>query len=164
MNIDKDTTYTIELFVIEVTGEPSTGLTTSYIVYKSSDNSIVDSGSLTEIGDGIYTSSYLFDTLGQYRIVYNTPSGYTDEIESIFVVTESAKNSDMLRTLGLSDENKKILDTVHDANGNITGATIKIYPSATDFENDTNVLATYEYSSSYDANGLMTNMGIKRIL
>jgi len=164
MKIDKDTTYILELFVVDNVGEPVTGLATSYTIYKSSDNSIINSGTLVEIGAGVYTSSYLFNNLGQFRIVYNTPSGYTDEIESILVTSETAKSSDVLRILGLSDENKKILNTSHDGNGNITNATIKIYPSSVDFENDTNVLATYQFTATYDLNGLMTNMGIKRIL
>jgi len=162
MRLYKDTIYKLELFVVDTDGEPKPGLSTSYNIYKSSDDSSVDTGVLTDVGNGVYKSSYQFSSLGQFRIVYNTPSGYTDEIESILVTEETAKNSDMLRTLGLSDENKKILDTVHDGNGNITSAVIKIYPSATDFENDTNVYATYIYSATYDLDGLMTNMGIKR--
>ena len=157
-----NTVYYLELFITDIDGNPKTGLLTSYSIYKSSDDSLVISGSLTDKGNGIYKDSYTFTELGQYYIIYTTPSGYTDEVEDINVIQEYAKELDLLRVLGLSDENKKILNTVHDVDGNLTYALVKIYPSATDFENDTNVLATYEFNATYTL-GLMQTMGIKRI-
>lgn len=157
-----NTTYYPELFVTDLNGDPVTGLTTSFNIYKSSDNSLVTSGSLTDKGNGIYQASYIFTVLGQYYIIYTTPTNYTDEVENLLVIERYAREEEVLRTLGLTDENKKILDTVHNANGQITYAVIKLYPSATDFDNDTNVMATYEYNATYDVNGLMLTMGIKR--
>lgn len=154
--------YYLELFVTNTIGSPVTGLSTTFIIYKASDNSIVTSGSLTDKGNGTYQSLYTFTVLGEYYIIYTTPLTYSNEIETISVIEDYAKDDDLLRNLGLSDENKKILDTVHDANGQITYAIVKLFPSATDFDNDTNVMATYEYNATYDGNGLMLTMGIKR--
>jgi len=162
MKIDKNTTFILELFVVGTNGEPVTGLSNTYTIYRSSDDVVIDTGSLSDTGNGTYKNSYLFSDLGQFYILYSTPSGYTDEIETIFVVLESAKSNEIDRILGLSDENKKILDTVHDSNGNMTSAVIKTYPSATDFENNTNLLASYIFNATYDSNGLMQTMGIKR--
>jgi len=158
-----NTIYYLELFVTDSEGSPVTGLTTTFVIYKASDNSVVTSGSLIDKGNGTYQGSYTFTTLGDFYIIYTTPSQYTNEIESISVIEDYAKDADLLRNLGLSDENKKILDTVHDANGQITYAIVKLFPSATDFDNDTNVMATYEYNATYDGNGLMLTMGIKRL-
>ena len=158
-----NTLYYLELFITDIDGNPKTGLLASYSIYKSSDDSLVISGSLTDKGNGIYKNSYTFTELGQYYIIYSAPDGYTDEVEDINVIQEYAKEMDLLRVLGLSDENKKILNTVHDVDGNLTSALVKIYPSATDFENDTNVLATYEFNATYNTTGLMQTMGIKRI-
>lgn len=160
--ININTIYYLELFITDLSGNPKVGLHPTYTIYKSIDNSIITNGSLTDIGNGIYQANYTFTTLGQYYIVYTTPSGYSDETESINVITDLAKESTLLRALGLADENKKILNTVHDSDGNLTSALVKVYPSATDFENDTNVLATYEFSATYSL-GLMQNMGVKRI-
>jgi len=158
-----NTIYYLELFVTDNVGDPVTGLTTTFVIYKASDNSIITSGSLTDKGNGTYQSSYTFTVLGQFYIIYTTPSEYTNEIETVLVMEDYAKDDDLLRNLGLSDENKKISDTVHNSTGNITYAIVRLFPSATDFDNDTNVMATYEYNATYDANGLMLTMGIKRL-
>jgi len=158
-----NTTYYLELFITDVSGNPKTGLNAIYSIYKSSDDSLVQSGSLIDVGSGIYKTSYIFNTLGQYYIIYTTPEGYTDEIENVNVILDLAKESSMLRILGLSDENKRIINTVHDTDGNLTSALVKIYPSSIDFENDTNVLATYEFNATYNTIGLMQTMGIKRV-
>jgi len=158
-----NTNYYIELFITGSDGKPVSGLTTSFIIYKSIDDSVISSGSLSDIGNGIYKSSYVFTEIGQYYIKYTTPSNYTDEIQTIYVVQEVAKADDLARLLGLSDENKRITDTVHDSNGNITSATVKLYSSVSDFDNDINTFATYQFSATYNSSGLMQNMGIKRL-
>ena len=63
-NIDKDTTYFLETLVLDSNGDPITSLLVSYKVIRSSDNSLLDSGSLTHIGNGVYQGSYLFNTIG----------------------------------------------------------------------------------------------------
>ena len=162
-SVTQNTIYYLLLFVTDINGEAKTGLTITYTIYKSSDNSIVTSGNLIDLANGTYKANYTFSDVGQYYIVYNTPSNYTDEIEALSVTSEYAQESTLLRVLGLSDENKRIINTVHDTDGNITSALIKIYASASDFENDINTLATYEFSATYNTTGLMQTMGIKRL-
>lgn len=160
--IDINTIYYLELFITDINGDPKTGLTPTYTIYKSIDDSILETDNLNDIGNGIYKASYIFSEVGQYYIIYTVSDIFSDEVESVIVQNEFAKEDTLLRALGLSDENKRILDAVHDANGNLTSATIKLYPTAVDFENDTNVLATYEYNATYNESGLMITMGIKR--
>jgi len=157
-----NTAYFLELFVTDLSGSPVTGLSPTYVIYKSSDNSVVDSGSFIDEGNGVYHASYTFSALGQYYIIYSTPVNYTDEIENIMVIDRYAREDDLLRALGLTDENKKILDTEHNSDGQLTHAIIELYPSAIDFDNNTNVMATYEYNATYNGSGLMLTMGIKR--
>jgi len=155
--------YYLNLFLTDNNGDPKNGLSVTYSIYKSEDNSLIVTGSLVNSVNGMYNGSYLCNALGQFYIIYTTPTSYTDEIESIYITSETAKATDLARLLGLSDENKRILNTVHDSDGNITDALVKIYSSASDFENDINELATYEFSAAYNANGLMQTMGIKRL-
>jgi len=84
-------------------------LSVSYSIYKSEDNSVIDSGSLSNPGNGMYTGSYLCDTLGQYYIIYTTPSGYTDELESIMVSSETAKADVLARILGANGVGEVLL-------------------------------------------------------
>jgi len=159
-----NTTHYIELFVTDTDGNAVTGISVTFVIYKSSDNSTVTSGSLTDIGNGIYQSSYSFSILGEYYILYTTPSGYTNEVESISVEEAIATSDTLLRVLGLSKENQKIIDTVYDENHNLLSSTIRLYPSATDFENDTNVFAIYEMTATYNALNEAQFCGFKRIL
>ena len=154
MKINKDTTYPLELFIIDKDGEPITGLSNSYTIYDSSDDSVVVSGSLTDQGLGVYTATYVFTVSGQYRIIYNTPSGYSDEIESI-IVEES--HLDLLkRILGLSQENYRIFDSVYNANHLLTSATVKTYATASDCNNDLSPIATYSMITEYNVDSEMT--------
>jgi len=58
------------------------------------------------------------------------------------------------RLLGLLQENFRITNPVFDANNNMTSCTLKIYPTATDCENDTNAIATYTVTATYSGNNL----------
>lgn len=161
--IDINTIYYLEIFVTDSHGDPVTGLTISYQIYKSLDNSLIDSGSMIEIGNGIYQKAYTFTAKGQYRIIYITPYDYTNEIEGIMVIDKVATQIDLSRILGLVQENFRIFDPVYDTKGNMTNATVKIYPNAIDCENDTNEIAEYEVTSVFNAQGLMTAYKSKKI-
>ena len=153
----KGQTHYLELFVTNNAGNPVTGLTITYEVEKSSDDSSVTSGTLTDVGGGIYKTAITINTLGQYRVLYSAPNPYSDEVEFLQVV-DPASNDTLLRILGLSQENQRIYDQVYDNFGNMTFARIRIYPTATDVDNDTNVLAEYTFEASYDI--VKTNLGI----
>lgn len=158
-----NTIFYFHILVTDLNGDPKTGLTVTYVIYKSSDNSVVNSGTLSDVGNGTYDGSYTFTIASQYYIIYTTPTDFSDEIEGVYADKEWAKQDALLRSLGLNDENKKIIDTVYDSNSNLTAATVKLYPSATDFINDTNVMATYEFTATYNAQNETLTMGVKRI-
>lgn len=154
--VDKDSTVYLEALITDSNGDGVTGLTITYRIYDCSNNSLVTSGTLTSIGNGIYQTSRVFNSLGQFRVLYITPTGYENGIETILVAnqpaTQTALNTygDMIqRILGLSQENYRILDPEFDRNHNLIGGRIKIYASAVDCENDSNPLAEYEMDARY---------------
>jgi hypothetical protein len=54
-----------------------------------------------------------------------------------------------LRILGLSQENFRFFGHVYDGDGNLTSANIRIYPTSTDVENNTNHTDAYRVLASY---------------
>ena len=90
-------THRLELLVTDVNGSGVTGLLIDYVIRKSSDYSIVESGSLTEFNSGIYYTDIVLNELGQYLIHYQTPFSYEDSIESINVV--GSMFDDLMTTL-----------------------------------------------------------------
>ena len=108
--------------------------------------------------------------MGEYRIKYITPVGYEKGIENIDIIDlvetgglTTEQDAMLRRTLGLGQENYRIFSPVYDANGNMTTAIIKIYPSASDCDADTNITATYTVSSTYDSNHRMATYKVKKI-
>ena len=162
MEIAQGTTYYLEILITDKNGDPVTGLSVTYKIYKSEDNSLVTSGSLTDIGEGVYQNSYTFNNLGQYRILYFTPNKYSNEIETILVVTESI-SSVVQRILGLVQENFRIFDPVYDSKGNMQTCLVKIYNSATDTDNDNDPIAQYRINATHNSQGFMTAYKSKRI-
>ena len=144
-------TYYLEVSIIDRKGDFVSGQTITYTVYKSIDNSIFQSGTLTEVGtSGIYQTSIQFTSVGQYRVEYVTPISYENKIET-FIVEENLHDL-VKRILGLSQENYRLFSPTYDANNNLTSVTVKIYSTATDCENDTNILAQYSMTATYNAN------------
>lgn len=161
--ITKDTIYYLETLVIDRNGDPVTGLTVTYKIIKSSDNSLVTSGTLNDVGFGVYQNSYTFTQLGQYRVLYTTPSKYSDEIETVLVVSASATSDELIRILGLCQENYRLYHPRYDRRGNMLEATIKIYATKADCDNDVNPIATYNVDAEHDFKGLLKNYKCTRI-
>lgn len=92
MILFKDTDYKLDIGVIDRRGDFVTGLTVTYNVRKSSDNSLIASETATEVGSsGIYqTSSLSFSVVDKYRIEYTTPSKYDNVVEEILVIQDIA--------------------------------------------------------------------------
>ena len=149
--INKGTNYYLEILVTDKNGDFVPSLTITYKVIRSSDNTVLATSTLTEIGSGVYQNSYLFSANGQYRIEYYVPSPYSNEIETVNVSdASSGAISDKLdRILGLCNENMKVIEPVYNKNGDLTDGIIKIYASASDLENDVNPIAVYDVGASY---------------
>lgn len=68
----------------------------------------------------------------------------------------------LARILGLSQENLRISGHTYDASGNLTAATIRIYPTAQDVVDETNVIAAYALVASYDVSGRLIDYQFRR--
>lgn len=154
--------YYMEVGVLDNSGDFVTGLTITYEIRKSSDNTLFDNGTLVEQSGGAYVSSVTFTEEEQYRILYFTPTGTENGAEDI--LTEEADLTDInqileevldkvCKILGLSQSNYKLSDQVYNSDNCLTSATITIYPTATDLANDTNAIASYSVTAVYDSNG-----------
>jgi len=160
----KGTTYYMEVFVVDNKGDPVTGLTIAYSIYNSNTDVSIDSGSLIEVGEGVYKKQYTFNDMGQFRIVYTTPSKYNDSMETVLV--EDDNIALLKRILGMSQENYRILNPTYvDINGQscMTACTIKIYPSAVDVDANINEIATYQVTSSYNSEAEMISYKVKKV-
>lgn len=169
-SVVKDSTYYLEIYVTDKTGAGKPGLTVTYNIYNSATDASIASGTLTDVGGGIYKKNFIFDTLGQYRIIYNTPLSYENGFETIMVVNQPAEQgeqdlqTDLLkRILGLSQENYRIIDPTYDNRMNLISGTMRIYESAVDCENDENPIAEYEIDADFDKRNHMTAYKVKKI-
>ena len=170
IKIIQNTTHYLEIVLIDKNGDFVTVLDTgdsiTYEVRKSSDNSLFASGTLSIEGNA-FKDSVLFDTLGQYRVLYTTPTKYENGLDQIEVVEEITDDlsgiiTKLNRLLGLTQENFRIFNPVYDARSNLLSGTMKIYPTAGDVDTDTNAIAEYEIISTY--NGIrMTGYKVKRV-
>lgn len=176
-----NSTHTLEILVNDKTGTGISGLSVNYEIRKSSDNSLFDSGTLNDVGSGIYTKDIIFSQLGQFRIIYQTPIKYTDEIETVEVENESTTSSDvweellsdhstagtfglaLRQILGLSQKNFRLFDITYDGNGQIESTIVRIYKNATDTENDVDPILSSKMVSEYNVNGDLISCKAKEI-
>ncbi len=160
MNYYKNNVYYFEVLVTNDTGNFVSGLTINYSIYKSSDNGLITSGIMVEVGtSGVYQFPYTFIISGQYRIEYyptNLEYPKTGETVIIEETSDLSTLEDLIRkTLGLSQSNYLLKNPVYDKNKNLVSATIKIFNSASDCNNDVSPLASYNIVATFNSKGLM---------
>jgi hypothetical protein len=109
---------------------------------------------------GIYTASFVPDEVGQWRIRITSVIN-KDNYSKIYEIDENTEK--LARTLGLSQENYRILNPVYDAHNNLLTATTKIYATASDCNADTNAIATYQVTSTYDSQNRMKTYKVVKI-
>ena len=193
MNIPKNTIERIYATALNTEGEFLFGLTDVILQIKRksdgffldfSDNTFKSSGwtektsQLNEISDMTGTYFYDFDTDGLQNDNYfvrvtsitadNSPwegelkvGGIIDEVVTKTDLNEVKET--LARILGLSKENQRIFSPTYNSNNLLTGATIKIYSSASDCNNDVNAIGSYQMTSTYDSNGKMTSYKVVKI-
>ena len=157
--IKKSVAYPLLVSVIDNNGDFVIGLIISYEVRKTSDNSLITSGSLTSVGY-IYTDSITISELGNFYVLYFSPTNYENGKENLIVRDNTIDDiatdlnsiaSNLIKVLGLSQSNYRLTDQVYDSNGCLTSATISIYTNATDTDNETSPIAQYSIIASYNA-------------
>jgi hypothetical protein len=143
---------------------------------------------MVEVGSsGIYqTASISFSLEDKYRVEYTTPTKYENAIEDILVTdilgatpaniadavwdelasahTVAGSFSELLKRIdGLVQDNYKIENQSYDKSHNLIGADVKIYPSKTDLENDTNLKYQYRMDAVFNKLNQLTGYTMKRI-
>lgn len=168
MTYYKNTEYYFELLVTDELGNFASGLTINYNIYRSSDNILITFGTMIEVGvSGIYQFAYTFINSGQYRIEY-LPStlDYPKTGETVLIeeISDLLTIEQLLRRcLGLAQENYRLTNPVYDKNKNLVSATIKIYDSASDCNNDVSPLANYNISATFNSQGLMATYKVTKV-
>jgi hypothetical protein len=155
------------MLITDASGTPVSGLSVTYAIYNSATNILVESGSLIDIGNGIYQKIKVFNIVGQFRVEYSTPSNYTDEVETILVIqdqlTAIQDETDKIKyILGLVQSNMVITNQVYDINNNLISGTIKLYNNAADANAQINEFATYSMTATYTS-GLLTHYKVTQL-
>ncbi|MFW9899760.1 MAG: hypothetical protein ACFFDY_00555 [Candidatus Thorarchaeota archaeon] len=80
--------YYMQIFVEDRQGNGKPGLIIPYYIYQAKGGYLRKQGIMIEdfTAPGIYVQSYLFNRLGQFRIVYRLPSPYSDMLEIVNVI------------------------------------------------------------------------------
>lgn len=158
--IKQNIAYPLIVVLVDNKGNFKTGEIINYEIRKSSDNSLILNGSLTNTGN-IYTASILLTDLGNYYVLYFTPSKYENGVE-LFVVQKSDINDiqdsldniadKLCKVLGLVQSNFRITNQVYNTQNCLISAKIAIYNSALDTTNENNPIAEYTVIATYDTN------------
>jgi len=153
-------------------GYPKTGLTPTIQIRRADTGAVVVSwATMTEIGDGWYKYDFsAIDETLEYLIICDGSTTLTNAERYTFAGTELKSHlipieDAIARVLGLTQENMRILNPVYQTIQNqqcLTSATIKIYPSASDVDADTNAIATYSLTATYNANAVVIDYRMKR--
>lgn len=158
--IKQNTSHFLIVVLLDNQGNFKSGETITYEVRKSSDNTLTTSGTLTNTGN-IYVDTISISVLGEYYVLYFTPSKTENGLETLIVQTSDINDiqdsldtlaTKLIKVLGLVQSNYRLTDQVYDANGCLTSAKISIYNNASDTDNQINPIVDYTITASYNAN------------
>lgn len=121
---------------------------------------LVATVSLPAVTGGLYQAQYVPGTLGYFATVYETfldslftmPSGYEIQAETLEVSTDS---TNLMRVLGLLNQNTFIDSQIYDSNGNMTSCRIRNYDSSANAttQNVAGLLYTWNVTAVYNGQG-----------
>jgi hypothetical protein len=103
---------------------------------------------------------YYIDYTDVSSIEVITAADIADAVWSTAVVnyaTPSTFGEAVRKTLGLSKNNLRIINQVYDGSGRLTSSTLRIFENATDLQNNTNHIAEYLMTATYDVYGKNIN-------
>lgn len=96
--------------------------------------------------------------------IINKKDEYKADISNLATSTSIITLETLIkRILGLTQENFRVIDPTYDVNHNLTSSTIKIYPTASDCENDINKIAEYQMIASYNLENECTSYKVKKV-
>lgn len=172
--IEKDKLNIDDFIVLDESDSPVIGLIKSNFIIKlfnPDGDEVADTEiniGFLEIGNGIYRLTFIPVDLGNYSLlIYNNtyfPFGKGESyncIENVGISNEL--KAEIKRTLGLVQENYRIFNPSYDKNNNMLNGIIKIYPTANDCENNTNEIAEYQITATYDVKNRMTGYKVIKL-
>lgn len=77
--------HEFELSLLDTNGDFDVSQTVTYEVRNTSTNALITSGTMSVQGD-VYKFSYTFTSLGQFRVLYTTPTNFENGLETVTVV------------------------------------------------------------------------------
>lgn len=159
-------------------GTPATSLTPSLTGWRIDTDAIVTSGDMIHIANGLYKYSFpnYDDSIdyvfmadggislssapeGRYQFGNNEIGQVTNQSDSI----SAALNSELTIIAGLVQRNQRITNCIYDANGNLLSSILSIYPSATDAQNETNVIKQFELIAIYNISNQLEDYLVKEL-
>jgi len=154
-------------------GSPKTGLTPTIEIRRADTGAvIVNWATMTEVGTGWYKYDFTsIDETLEYLITCDGGTSLTTAERYTFAGTELKSHliplkEALARILGLTQENFRIVSSTYvtiNEQECLTSATIKIYPSASDVDADTNSIATYSLTATYNTEAVVTDYKMKRV-
>ena len=163
--IKQNTSHFLIVVLLDNKGDFKSSETITYEVRKSSDNSLTTSGTLTNTGN-IYTDTISISVLGEYYVLYFTPTKHENGLETLVVQTSDINDiqdsldnlaTKLIKVLGLVQSNYRLTDQVYDTEGSLTSAKISIYNSASDTNSQTNSIVEYTINATYNTNQELTD-------
>lgn len=97
-------------------------------------------------------SAALASVCTEARLAELAAANLPADVDAILLDTGTTLDALLKRTLGLVQENFAISSPIYSVTGKMTSCTMKTYPSAADVATDTNAVATYTVTATYDVN------------
>jgi len=121
----------IIIYTLNLNDITKTGLSLSFSVFnKVSDDSVVASPIITELGSGFYKFTFDAATVDS-DIYFVADDGGSNVVTGRIDRDNASELSELVtRTLGLMQENQFVDNTVYDGNGNLTSSRVRIYSNA----------------------------------
>ena len=144
--------------------QPALGLSPTISVWTLNGTPVVNAQPMQEIAGGFYYYGFAgYDHTVDYVI-----QGYASTLQPSEQYVIGSNDVDSQRSqgvikqiLGMVQSNFRMKDQTYDVDGRLETATIKTYPTATDTENDTNVLHSYTVFADYDGSGNLIEYKVK---
>ncbi len=167
--IKQSISHFLVVVLLDNKGDFKLGETITYEVRKSSDNSLTTSGTLTNTGD-IYIDTISISVLGEYYVLYFTPSKIENGLETLIVQANTvddiqdsldALGIKLCQVLGLVQSNYRLNNLVYNTDGCLTSGKISIYPTAGDVDAETNAISTYTITGVYNTETQVIDYKVK---
>jgi len=136
-------------------GTPATGLTATIDVWTSAGTQVITASAMTEIAGGFYQYDFTaYDPTLDYFI--RADGSASLNLNERYIASTNQGMSELDHILGLVQSNFSMTGQTYDSDGNMTAASISIYPTAADTAAETNAIASYSVVGVYTA-GLLTD-------